>query len=83
VLHAADFPEEICMWHFDQTDMQRTSEILDDTSAVLRNVPTPLMETSTPEEMTAHCKDLTETCGPKGKFLWKMVVRSMKLKMKT
>jgi hypothetical protein len=82
VLHAADFPKEICRRHFDQTDMQHASEILNDTCAVLGNVPASLSATSTPEAMTAHCKDLTETCVPKGKFLWEMVVRSMKLKMR-
>ena len=54
-LHAADFPEEICMRHFDQTDMQRASEILSDTGTNLGNVPASLTAASTPEEMIALC----------------------------
>jgi hypothetical protein len=65
----ADFPKGCCMWHFDQTDMKRASEILSDTCAIMGNVPASLTTTGTPEQMTAYCKDLIETCGPSGNFI--------------
>jgi hypothetical protein len=54
-LHAADFPNETCLWLFDQTDMQCASEILSDTGTNLGNVPASLTAASTPEEMIALC----------------------------
>lgn len=65
----ADFPKGACMWHFDQTDMQRASEVLSDTCAIMGNVPASLTTTGTPEQMTTYCKDLIETCGPTGNFI--------------
>lgn len=65
----ADFPKGACVWYFDQTDMKRASEVLKDTCAIMGNVPSSLTTTGTPEQMTAYCKELIETCGPSGNFI--------------
>jgi uroporphyrinogen-III decarboxylase len=65
----ADFSRGGCLWHFDQTDMQRAVEVLGDVCATMGNVPASLTTTGTPEQMTAYCKDLISTCGPTGNFV--------------
>lgn len=65
----ADFPKNSVVWAFDQTDMKRASEVLKDTCAIMGNVPASLTTTGTPDQMTAYCKDLIETCGPSGNFI--------------
>lgn len=65
----ADMPKGSCLWLFDQTDMKRASEVMSDTAAITGNVPASLTTTGTPEQMTAYCKELIETCGPKGNFI--------------
>jgi len=67
--YLAEMPEGSCLWHFDQTDMKRASKVLEGKAAIMGNVPASLLNTGTPEEMTAYCKDLIETCGPKGNFI--------------
>ena len=62
-------PKGSCLWWFDQTDMKRASEVLSGHSAILGNVPASLTTTGTPEQMTAYCKELIETCGPSGNFI--------------
>lgn len=65
----ADFPRNSCLWHFDQTDMQRASEVLGDVCSIMGNVPASLTATGTPEQMTAYCQDLIETVGASGNFI--------------
>lgn len=65
----ADFPPGSCLWHFDQTDMQRASEVLGDVCPIMGNVPASLTATGTPEQMTAYCRDLVETVGQLGNFI--------------
>lgn len=65
----ADFPEGGAVWMFDQTDMGRAAEVIGDRLAFAGNVPASLIATGTPEQMTAYCKELIETCGPKGNFI--------------
>jgi hypothetical protein len=67
--YLAEMPESSCIFHFDQTDMKRASEVLKGKAAIMGNVPASLTATGTPEEMTAYCKDVIETCGPAGNFI--------------
>jgi len=65
----ADFPRNSCVWHFDQSDMKKASEVLNDVCPIMGNVPASLTATGTPEDMTNYCKDLIESVGSKGNFL--------------
>jgi len=67
--YLAEMPEGTCLFHFDQTDMKRASEVLTGKATIMGNVPASLTTTGTPEDMTAYCKDLIETCGPSGNFI--------------
>ncbi|MBI9046902.1 MAG: hypothetical protein JEZ06_20620 [Anaerolineaceae bacterium] len=65
----ADFPKGSAMWLFDQSDMRNVAKVLGDKLAFAGNVPSSLTVTGTPDQMTAYCKDLIETCGPTGNFI--------------
>jgi uroporphyrinogen-III decarboxylase len=65
----ADSPKGTCMWHFDQTDMQRATEVLGDVCAIMGNVPASLTTMGTPEQMKEYCRNLLETCGQGGNFV--------------
>lgn len=49
--------------------MARVVEVMGSDLPFMGNVPTSLTTTGTPEQMTAYCKDLIETCGPTGNFI--------------
>jgi len=65
----ADLPKGKCIWWFDQTDMRRAKEILDDVCCIAGNVPTALMTAGTPDEVTAYYRELIEVAGKDGGFV--------------
>lgn len=65
----SDLPPGMVAWWFDQTDMHKAKDILKDKACILGNVPTSIMSTGTPEQVTAYCKDLVEYCGKGGGFI--------------
>ncbi len=65
----SDLPKGMTAWMFDQTDMHRAKDIMKDTACILGNVPTSIMSTGTPEQVTAYCRDLVEYCGKGGGFI--------------
>lgn len=65
----ADVPKGRTVWQFDHTDMRRAKEILGGTACIQGNVPLPLLQLGTPEEVTAYCRDLIEAVGPGGGFI--------------
>lgn len=64
-----DLPKGKTIWHFDQTDMARAKEVLGDVACIKGNVPLTLMQTGTPEAVTAYCKQLIATAGKGGGFI--------------
>lgn len=67
--YITEFPRGGALWWFDQTDMTKVSEAFQDKLPYMGNVPASLTTTGTPEQMTAYCKNLIETCGPSGNFV--------------
>jgi uroporphyrinogen-III decarboxylase len=65
----ADVPKGRTVWQFDHTDMRRAKAILGGTACIQGNVPLPLLQLGTPEEVTAYCRDLIEAVGPGGGFI--------------
>lgn len=65
----SDFPKGMIAWMFDQTDMYKAKDILNNKACILGNVPTSLMATGTPEKVSEYCRDLVEYCGKGGGFI--------------
>ncbi len=65
----ADVPRGRTVWHFDHTDMRRAKQILGGIACIQGNVPLPMLQLGTPEEVTAYCRDLIEAVGPGGGFI--------------
>jgi uroporphyrinogen-III decarboxylase len=65
----SELPKGSVIWHFDQTDMKRASEILGDKVCIMGNVPTSLLVTGTVDGVKAYCKELIETAGKGGGFI--------------
>ena len=65
----ADFPAGMVAWYFDQTDMHKAKDVLKNKACILGNVPTSIMSTGTPDQVTAYCKDLVDYCGKGGGFM--------------
>jgi uroporphyrinogen-III decarboxylase len=64
-----DLPERSVVWWFDRTDMARAKQVLGDRNCIAGNVPTSLICTGTPEEITEHCRNLIEVCGKNGGYI--------------
>ncbi len=64
-----DLPRGAAVWWFDQTDMAKAKEILDDTTCICGNVPTSLLCTGTPKEVKEYCRKLIEVAGKGGGFI--------------
>jgi hypothetical protein len=65
----ADSPVGRTVWHFDHTDMRRAKEILGGVACIQGNVPLPLLQLGTADEVKAYCRDLIEAAGPGGGFI--------------
>jgi len=64
------FPARKCLYHIDdQNDIFQWKKILGDHSALMGNVPAPLLSFGAPEEVDAHCKKLIEVIGEGGGFI--------------
>jgi len=65
----ADVPQGRTLWHFDHTDMRKAKEILGGIACIQGNVPLPLLQLGSPEEVGAYCRDLIQAVGPGGGFI--------------
>ena len=64
-----EFKKGEVAWLFDRTDMAFAKKVLGDRCCISGNVPTSLMTTGTPEEVTNYCRELIEICAPGGGFI--------------
>ncbi len=64
-----DLPKGKVVWRFDQTNMSRAKEILGDRACIYGNVPAPMLDTGTPDEVKAYCKQLIDVAGKGGGFI--------------
>jgi uroporphyrinogen-III decarboxylase len=65
----ADVPKGRTLWQFDHTDMRKAKEILGGIACIQGNVPLPMLQLGTTEEVKAYCRDLIEAVGPGGGFI--------------
>jgi hypothetical protein len=61
-----ELPKGKAVAHFDLTDMFRAKEILKDHVCIMGNVPSPLLQLGTPQEVDEYCRKLIEVCGKDG-----------------
>lgn len=65
----ADVPVGRTVWQFDHTDMKKAKQILGGKACIQGNVPLPLLQLGTAEEVAAYSRDLIESVGPGGGFI--------------
>ena len=61
-----ELPKGTTVTHFDLTDMFRAKEILKDHVCIMGNVPSPLLQVGTPQEVDDYCRELIEVFGKGG-----------------
>ena len=64
-----DLPRGKVIWHFDRTDMVQAKLVLGDAACIMGNVPSSLLFSGTPEEVTEYCEQLIDTAGKGGGFI--------------
>ncbi len=64
-----EFPKGAVAWLFDKTDMAYAKKVVGDKCCIQGNVPTSLLTTATPDDVTAYCRNLIETCAPGGGYI--------------
>jgi uroporphyrinogen-III decarboxylase len=64
-----DVPKGRTVWQFDHTDMRRAKKILGGVACIQGNVPLPLLQLGTADEVKAYARDLIEAIGPGGGFV--------------
>jgi uroporphyrinogen-III decarboxylase len=57
------------IWHFDQTDLREAKRVLQGTACVQGNVPLPLLQLGSPEQVTECCRGLIEDVAPGGGYV--------------
>ena len=65
-----DVPKGKTVWWFDLTDMAQAKRTVGQVACLAGNVPLSLLCTATPEKVRAYCKDLMDTAGKDGGFLF-------------
>jgi len=65
----ADIPRGKAIYWFERTDLVRAKQVLGDVACVRGNVPPSLMNTGTPEQVDAYCRNLIEKVGRDGGFI--------------
>jgi len=66
----SDIPKGKTVWWFDTVDMARAKETVGKVSCIAGNVPLSLLCTGTPSDVTSYCKELIETAGKDGGFIF-------------
>lgn len=67
--YLAEIPKGTSFWVFDTTDMAKAKEILGKTACIGGNVPSDMLNVSTPERVEAYVKQLIDTCAPGGGYI--------------
>jgi uroporphyrinogen-III decarboxylase len=64
-----NFPKGSLLVLFDRTDIFRAKEILGDRVCLMGNVPLPLLQLGSPQDVEEYCKKLIKVCGKGGGFI--------------
>ena len=67
--HIADIPRGKAVYWFEATDMVRAKDVLGDIVCLRGNVPASLLNTGTPDDVDAYCKNLIKKVGKGGGFM--------------
>ena len=65
----ADIPAGKAVYFFENTPLKKAYEVLGGHVCLRGNIPSPLFNTGTPEQVDAYCRDLIETVGRGGGFM--------------
>jgi hypothetical protein len=65
-----DIPKGKTVWWFDLTDMDRAKQTVGKVACIAGNVPLSLLCTAKPDDVTSYCKDLMDTAGKDGGFIF-------------
>ena len=65
----ADVPPGKCVYWFEGTDMIKAKEVLGDIVCLRGNVPASILNTGTPDDVDAYCRNLIEKVGKGGGFI--------------
>jgi len=63
------FPKGSLVILFEQTDIFRAKEILGDRVCLMGNVPLPLLQLGSPQDVEEYCRKLIKVCGKGGGFI--------------
>ena len=66
----SDLPKGKTVWWFDATDMTRAKETIGKNACIAGNVPLDILCTGNLEDVRAYCKQLIETAGKGGGFIF-------------
>ncbi|MBN1255912.1 MAG: uroporphyrinogen decarboxylase [Deltaproteobacteria bacterium] len=66
----SDLPKGKALWLFDRTDMVKAKETVGRVACISGNFPIDLLITGTPDEVRAHCKQLIESVGKNGGYIF-------------
>jgi len=64
-----DIPPGQTIWLFDRTDMLKAHEALKDKACIMGNVPSSLLATGSPAEVTEYCRNLISQVAQEGAFI--------------
>jgi hypothetical protein len=65
-----DVPKGKTVWWFDLTDMRRAKKTVGQVACIAGNVPVSLLCTGNPEAVSVYCKDLMDSAGKGGGFIF-------------
>lgn len=65
----ADIPRGKAIYYFEHTDLARAKAVLGDVVCLRGNVPASMLQTGTPDDVTAYCRKLISTVGKGGGFI--------------
>ena len=65
-----DLPKGSVIWWFDNTDMSKAKEMVGQVSCIAGNVPLDILCTGTEGDVTQYCKQLIDTAGEGGGFIF-------------
>jgi len=66
----SDVPKGKVVWWFDRTDLKKAKEKLGSVSCIAGNFPVDLLITGTPDEIRASCKQMIESAGEDGGYIF-------------
>jgi uroporphyrinogen-III decarboxylase len=66
----SDVPKGKVVWWFDRTDMKKAKEKLGHVACIAGNFPIDLLITGKPDEIRANCKQLIESAGKDGGYIF-------------